>query len=408
MTATPSAEPDLSNPGLIIDPYGGYGRLREQAPVLRARGEDGGTVWLVTRQQDVRDVLGDHRFVTSLASVPGIAVDGRNRQLEQIGVPEALTAYLTGTIQDVDGAGHTRLRRLVSRAFTARRVARLRPRVEEITHRLLDRFAAPVDLIDALAYPLPITVICELIGVPEADRPAWRTWSTALVTMNPRTLAGTVREMAEHIRELGRRRRAEPADDLLSELVQARDEDGDPLTDTELVAMVHLLVIAGHETTAHLIANGTVALLTHPGQLALLRRDPDRWPAAINELMRWCGPILTRLRYAATDVEFGGVRIRAGEAVQVALVAANFDPREYAEPDRLDLTRRPRRAGEGHVGFGHGPHYCLGAALARQEAEVALRALFERFPGLALAEDEPAWVQTPGMRLMAELPVRLR
>ncbi|MGH3897856.1 MAG: cytochrome P450 family protein [Pseudonocardiaceae bacterium] len=410
MTANPSVEPNLMDPGLIIDPYGGYGRLREDAPVLRGRAADGSPVWYVTRQEDVRTVLGDRRFVNNAASVPGVEVDNaRDRELEMIGVPRALTGYFTNSILDADGADHTRLRKLVARAFTVRRVAELRPRVEAITEALLDGLAAHVDLIEAFAYPLPITVICELVGVPEADRPAWRKWSNALASMNPQTVPGTVRDMVDHVHDLVRRRRADPGDDLLSGLVHAQDEADDRLSDTELVTMVFTLVHAGHQTTAHLIGNGALALLTHPDQLDLLRADPTWWPAAVHELMRWCGPVhLAMLRYAAVDVEVGGVLIRAGNAVQAVLVSANFDPREYHDPDRLDVTRRPSGRGEGHVGFGHGVHYCLGAALARQEAKVALRALFDRFPGLALAVDEPAWVQIPGLRLMAELPVRLR
>ncbi len=410
MTTNPSVEPNLMDPDLITDPYGGYGRLREEAPVLRGRAMDGSPAWYVTRQEAVRTVLGDRRFVNNAASVPGVEVDSaRDRELEMIGVPHDLTGYFTDSILDADGADHTRLRKLVSRAFTVRRVAELRPRVEAITKALLDGLAAHVDLIEAFAYPLPITVICELVGVPEADCPAWRKWSNALASMNPQTVPAAVRDMVDHVHDLIRQRRADPADDLLSGLVRAQDEAGDRLSDTELVTMVFTLVHAGHQTTAHLIGNGAVALLTHPDQLALLRADPDRWPGAVHELMRWCGPVhLTGLRYAVADVEVGGVLIRAGDAVQAVLVSANFDPREYPDPDRLDVTRRPSGRGEGHVGFGYGVHYCLGAALARQQAEVALRALFDRFPGLALAVDEPAWVRIPGLRLMAELPVRLR
>lgn len=410
MTANPSVEPNLMDPDLITDPYGGYGRLREEAPVVRGRAMDGSPAWYVTRQDAVRTVLGDRRFVNNAASVPGVEVGrARDRELEMIGVPRDLTGYLTHSILDADGADHTRLRKLVSRAFTVRRVAELRPRVEAITEALLDGLEARVDLIEAFAYPLPITVICELVGVPEADRPAWRKWSNALASMNPQTLPAAVRDMVDHVHDLVRRRRADPADDLLSGLVRAQGEAGDRLSDTELVTMVFTLVHAGHQTTAHLIGNGTVALLTHPDQLDLLRVDPDRWPGAVHELMRWCGPVhLTGLRYAVADVDVGGVLIRAGDAVQAVLVSANFDPLEYPDPDRLDVTRLPSGRGEGHVGFGHGVHYCLGAALARQQAEVALRALFDRFPRLALAVDEPAWVRIPGLRLMAELPVRLR
>jgi cytochrome P450 len=409
MTATP----DIMDPGLIADPVGGYGRLREQAPVVRGRAPDGTPAWFVTRQADVRTVLSDPRFVNSARSVPGVEVDSvRDKLIEQVGIPADLVHYFAGSILDTDGEDHSRLRKLVSRAFTVRRVSALRPRVEEITAGLLDRMSGlpePVDLVAEYAYPLPITVICELVGVAEEDRPAWHRWSTALTRMEPGVIAPAAREMVDHVQEQIRRRRAEPADDLLSALVQVQEEDGDRLGVDELVTMVFTLVIAGHETTAHLVGNATLALLTHPDQLDLLRADPGRWPGAVHELMRWCGPVqIARMRYAAEDVELGGVTIRRGDVVQPVLVSANHDPREYPEPERLDVTRRPAGRGEGHVGFGHGFHYCLGAALARQEGEVALRALVERFPRLALAADEPEWVALPGMRRLARLPVRLR
>ncbi|WP_433275505.1 cytochrome P450 family protein [Pseudonocardia xinjiangensis] len=411
MTTTPSSvEPDLMDPALIADPYGGYGRLREQAPVLRGRTMDGGSAWYVTRQADVRVVLGDPRFVNNPASVPGVEVSNvREKMLEDmLGLPPELSRYVTTSILDTDGADHTRLRKLVSRAFTVRRVNDLRPRVEAITATLLDGLESPAELIEQFAYPLPITVICELVGVPEADRPAWREWGVGLVSMDPKIFPGVIREMVAHVQDLIARRRAEPADDLLTALIQAQEADGDQLSDDELVTMVLTLVIAGHETTAHLLGNGIVALLTHPDQLDLLRRDPSLWPVAVHELMRFCGPVhITRVRYATEDVDLGGVRIRAGEAVQAVLVSANFDPREYTDPERFDVTRRPVGRGEGHVGFGHGFHYCLGAALARQEGEVALRALFERFPDLALVNEEQEWAQLPGSRRLTRLPVRL-
>jgi cytochrome P450 len=410
MTTTPSSvEPDLMDPALIADPYGGYGRLREQGPVLRGRTMDGGDAWYVTRQEDVRTVLGDPRFVNNAASVRGAEVNNvREKVAETLGLTPELARYITTSILDADGADHTRLRKLVSRAFTVRRVADLRPRVEAITANLLDGLPSPVDLIEHFAYPLPITVICELVGVPEADRPSWREWGIGLVSMDPKIIPGVVRDMVAHVKDLIGRRRAAPADDLLTALIQAQEADGDQLSDDELVTMVFTLVMAGHETTAHLIGNGTVALLTHPDQLDLLRRDPSLWPGAVHELMRFCGPVhITRLRYAAEDVDLDGVRIRAGDAVQAVLVSANFDPREYTDPERLDVTRRPAGRGEGHVGFGHGFHYCLGAALARQEGEVALRALFARFPNLALVDGEQEWARLPGVRRLIRLPVRL-
>jgi cytochrome P450 len=417
MTATPSSTasggPGVMDPELIADPVGGYGRLREQAPVLRGRAPDGSPAWIVTRQAEVRTVLSDPRFVNSALSVPGVTVDSvRDRLVEMVGIPADIAHYFTDSILDSDGEDHTRLRKLVSRAFTVRRVGALRPRVEEITADLLDRMEQlpePVDLIAEFAYPLPITVICELVGVPEADRPSWHRWSTALVRMQPGVVAPAAREMIDHVHDLIALRRAEPADDLLTALVHVQEEDGDRLSVDELVTMVLTLVIAGHETTAHLISGATLALLTHPDQLDVLRADPSRWPGAVHELMRWCGPVqIARARYAAEDVELGGVTVRAGEVVQPVLVSANHDPREYPEPDRLDVTRRPAGRGEGHVGFGYGIHYCLGAALARQEGEVALRALVERFPGLALAAEEPEWVPVPGIRRLARLPLRLR
>lgn len=408
----PSAadEVDPAAPELLADPYTGYGRLREQAPVLRGQFLDGSPAWFVTRQADVRTVLADPRFVNNARAVTG-AVDPRAALMEKLGVPEDYVRYLAGSILDTDPPDHTRLRRLVSRAFTVRRIQALRPRVEAITEALLDdleRAGDPADLIETFAYPLPITVICELVGIDEADRPAWREWGRALVSMEPDRIGPAVPQVVDHIHALVERRRATPADDLLTGLIRAHDEDGDRLSDAEMVAMVLALVFAGHETTAHLIGNATAALLTHPDQLALLRADPGLWPGAVNELMRWCGPVLlTRMRYATDDVDLGGTVVHRGDAVQAVLVSANFDPRVYADPDRLDVTRLVEAHGDGHVGFGYGVHYCLGAALARQEGEVALHALFDRFPHLALAA-EPRWLPLPGSRRLGELLLHLR
>ncbi|MFC4943872.1 cytochrome P450 family protein [Pseudonocardia sp. GCM10023141] len=409
MTTTPSLEPDLMNPALIADPYGGFGQLREEGPVLRGRGMDGSPTWYVSRYDDVRAVLSDPRFVTSATAVPGGAKsDMRETMLEMLGIGPELGIYLTGSILNADGPDHHRLRKLVSRAFTVRRIGELRPRVEAIAASLLDAFTDPTDLVTALDYPLPITVICELVGVPEADRPKWREWGQELMAINPATASGVLRAMADNVQALIEERRARPSDDLLSALIRRHADEDDQLTDIELVTMVFTLVMAGHETTAHLIGNGARALLTHPDQLDLLRVDPSLWPGAVAELMRFCGPVLiTGMRYATEDLDVAGVRVEQGDAVQTVLVSANFDPREYDDPQQLDVTRRPSGRGDGHVGFGHGAHYCLGAALARQEGEVALRSLFERYPDLALATAEPEWVPVPGMRRLARLPVRL-
>ena len=410
MTTTPATGPNILDPALIADPRGGFNLVREEVPVVLGQSADGTAAWYVTRHDDVRAVLGDPRFVTSPVSVAGTdAVDNRDQMFEMLGIAREFVPSMTSSILDVDGIDHVRLRKLVSRAFTVRRVNALRPRVEEITSALLAGLHGSVDLISEFAYPLPITVICELVGIPEADRPLWREAGAASNSIAPGAMGTAVRQMVTYTHDLIDKRRTQPADDLLTDLIRAQDEDGDRLSDVEMVTMVLALVTAGHETTANLIGNGALALLTHPDQLETLRREPGLWPTAVNELMRWCGPVqIAQLRYATADVEVGGQAIAAGEAVQAVLVSANHDPREYDEPERLDVTRRPAGRGDGHVGFGHGIHYCLGAALAKQEGEVALRSLFDRFPAMALEATEQTWVAVPGMRQLASLPVTIR
>lgn len=401
---------NLLDPELMRDPFTAFNRLREQGPVVRGSFPGEPTpLWLVTRYDDVRTVLSDPRFVNNPASVPGMAVENmREKLIEARGIPSEYAEYLLDSVLDADGADHSRLRRLVSRAFTVRRVSELRPRVEEITEQLLDGLRGEVDLIEDFAYPLPITVICELVGIPEEERPQWREWGRSLVSMVPGAMAEPLRQMVAGVQELIARRREEPADDLLTGLIRAHDEDGDRLTDTEMVTMVLTLVLAGHETTAHLIGNGTAALLTHPDQLARLRAEPELMPLAVHELMRWCGPVHgTRFRYAAEDVELSGARIAQGEAVMAMLVSANYDPRRFDDPDRLDIARETDGRREVHVGFGYGLHYCLGAALARQEGEVALSALLRRFPELRLAvkPEELEREFMPASWRLARLPV---
>ena len=412
MTSTPTTEPvDLFSAELLADPYAGYSRLREQAPVLTASMMGGPPLWLVTRYDDVRTVLTDPRFANDASRAGG--PDIREAMMRRLGLDGEEADYLSQSILNFDGADHTRLRKLVSRAFTVRRVADLRPRVEQITAELLDGLAAagrdgtPVDLVEAFSYPLPITVICELVGIDVHERPQWHRWGHALMTLDSDGSADALREMIAHVKEKIAQRRAEPTDDLLTGLVQAQEADGDRLSDKEMVTMVIALVIAGHETTAHLISNSVLALLSNPEQLATVTADPARWPQAVHELMRLRGPVqLVSMRYAVEDVDLAGTTIPAGAPVQAVLVAANTDPREFDDPDRLELARRTER-GEGHVGFGQGPHYCLGAALARQEAEVALHALFARFPDLRLAvpAEELRFAERPGFRRLDALPL---
>ncbi|MEU7150359.1 cytochrome P450 [Streptomyces sp. NPDC045456] len=413
-------EPNLMEPELLDDPYTGYGALREQAPLVRARFLDDSPIWLVTRFDVVREVMRDPRFVNNPTLVPGIGVgqDPRARLMELFGIPERLTPYLADTILTSDPPDHTRLRRLVSRAFTARRIQDLRPRVERITDELLEQLPGHaedgvVDLVEHFAYPLPITVICELVGIDEEDRTLWRRFGTDLASLNPKRIGATMPEMIAHIHEVIDERRGALRDDLLSGLIRAHDDDGGRLSDVEMVTMVLTLVLAGHETTAHLISNGTLALLTHPDQRRLLDEDPALLPRAVHELMRWCGPIqATQLRYATEDTEVAGVQVRQGDALMFSLVAANHDPRHYTGPERLDLTRQPAGRAEDHVGFGHGMHYCLGASLARQEAEVAFGKLLTRYPDLALALtperlEEQERLRQPGAWRLRRLPLRL-
>ncbi|GLZ11538.1 cytochrome P450 [Actinomadura sp. NBRC 104425] len=412
---------DLMDPELLRDPFHGYSRLRERSPMAQVvYGDRGSSLWIVTRYEDVRLVLSDRRFVNNPGNVPGMRIqDQRTEIFRKMGIDDEYAPYLLRSVLDADGDEHLRLRRLVSRAFTARRVAALLPRVREITGELLERLPeavsprdGTVDLLEHFAYPLPITVICELVGIPEEDRGRWLGWSRALMRSHEtRHFTAAIRGIVDHVGELVARRREEPADDLLTALIGVHDEDGAVLSEFELITMVLTIVLAGHETTAHLIGNGTVALLTHPDQLELLRSDPAALlPRAVHELMRWCGPVQgARFRYAAEDVEIGGRKLRKGSPVMASLVSANFDPRRFDDPHRLDITRQPDGRRETHLGFGHGLHYCLGAALARQEAEVAFGALFDRYPDLCLAvpPEDLERIPMPGAWRLSALPVRL-
>ncbi|MET9297205.1 cytochrome P450 [Streptomyces sp. NPDC003077] len=409
-------EPNIMDPRFVEDPFRGFGEIREQGPLVRGRFVDDSPVWFVTRFDDVRQVLRDPRFVNNPTTIFGPdAEDPVTRTLEMLGIAPEYRVYMRSSILNQDAPDHTRLRRLVSRAFTARKIMDLRPRVERIADDLLSRLPGHaedgvVDLIAHFAYPLPITVICELVGIDEADRPQWRQWGTDLVSMEPERLGTTFPAMIDHLHTLIGERRTTLTDDLLSDLIKVHDDDGARLSDVELVTLVLTLVLAGHETTAHLIANGTAALLTHPDQLRLLKEDPGLMPRAVHELMRWCGPVqATQVRYASEDVELAGTRIKKGEAVEAVLVSANYDPRHYTDPDRLDLTRHPEGQAENHVGFGHGMHYCLGASLARQEGEVAIGKLLARYPGvsLAVAPDELERVPLFGTWRLNRLPLRL-
>ncbi|GAA0728327.1 cytochrome P450 [Dactylosporangium roseum] len=404
---------------VLRDPFTVYSRIRERDPVIRAAMPGVEPFWMVTRYADVKMLLADSRFVLHGANVPGMA-DTANR-IDQVqlavGISPEYVEYSQASMLSLDGADHRRLRSLVSQAFTPARVAKLRPRVEEITARLLDRLPGlardgVVDLSRHLATPVPIAVIAELVGVPEQERDRFRVaaweWLAGAAPSGGTRQPGRRETAFDYIRDLIERRRAQPEDDLASALIRVHDEDGDRLNDTELVWTILTLVVAGYETTVHLIANGIVALLTHRDQLDLLRADYALMPGAVEEVMRWCGPVLcTHFRYATEDLEIAGQLVRKGEAVMPVAAGANFDPRVFDDPERLDVTREVPH-NNGQVGFGYGLHFCLGAHLARLEAAVVFEALLRRYPDLALAV-EPRKLQhgLDHMWKYLAVPVRL-
>jgi cytochrome P450 len=377
------------------DPYPVYAELRARGPVHRVHTPDAGDLWLVVGHDEARAALADPRLAKDPRVVNGNSYD------EQFFGPHMLLA---------DPPRHTRLRKLVAREFTARRVEALRPRVQEITDQLVDAMVSRpdrrADLIEALAFPLPITVICELLGVPDLDRASFRAWSSeAVAPTSAEAELAAFTQMSAYLDELIEDKRCSPGEDLMSALIRTTGEDGDRLSTAELRGMAFLLLIAGHETTVNLISNGVRALLSHPGQLAALRADFSLLGGAVEEMLRYDGPVeVSTFRFTTVPVTIGGTLIPARERVLVALASADRDPGRFADPDRFDIRRDTR----GHVAFGHGPHHCLGAPLARMEGRIAVRALLERCPDLALdaAPEKLDWLPGMLMRGVRSLPVR--
>lgn len=396
---------ELYSPEFRVDPYRVFAQMREHDPVLCQPGVDGESmIWFLTRHDDVAAVLlDDERFVRD----PRLALT--EDELAGQELPAALQA-IDNHMLNRDGQDHRRLRRLVTKAFTPKVVEQLRPRIQAIADELLDAVETrgSMDLSAEFAFPLPITVIAELLGVPTADQRRFETWSNAIITpaLEPEALErffGQMGEFVAYLTDLFAARRADPQDDLVSALLAARDES-DALTEEEVFGTVVLLIVAGHETTVGLIGNAVVNLLSHQDQLELIRADPSLIPAAIEEVLRYEGPVERTLnRWAATDVELRGRTIRRGEVVIAILGSADRDPERYPDPDRLDVTREDKR----HLAFGRGSHFCLGAPLARLEAEIALETLFRRLPTLrlAVAPDELEWRATPTFRRLETLPV---
>lgn len=393
----PTPEVALEGDAYYQDPAGFFARLREDRPVTPVRMPGYGRAWVVTRYEDVRAVLNDPRMARDVRRWPG---GGRTRPSEATGINDHMLHF--------DPPDHTRLRRLVQKPFASRRPA-LRPRAEQIAAGLLDELAGGdgvIDLLARYARPLPIAVICGLLGVPVADREWIR--DTVYAYDDHAEHDRVERELAAYFTGLVAAKRADPGDDLTSALVLARDEEdaADGLSGGEVLGTVYLLVMAGFDTTVNLIASGTLALLAHPAELARLRAGPSLIPAAVEELLRYAGPVNhANDRFTTEDVPVGEVVIPAGQWVIPALTAADRDPARYPDPDRLDLGRDT----SGHLAFGHGIHHCLGAPLARMEAEVALGALLARYPGLSLAVSpaELRWRPVSLMNGLESLPVRL-
>ncbi|MFG1917565.1 cytochrome P450 [Micromonospora sp. NPDC048898] len=388
----------------LAQPHEFYRVLREQRPVVRIVVPSGIRAWLVTRHQDARAVLADPRLAKNSASLV--------RLMERHTDPDKFHNVVKSAAHHMlnsDPPDHTRLRRLVSRAFTPRGIAHYRPRIEQIADELLDAVQAEaagnggeIDLLDSFASPLPIAVITELLGVPLEQRDAFREWSNGILSGRP-SPTRRFEDLAAYLGALINDKRRHPGPDVLSMFVAT---DGtDALSDQEALDMVLLLLIAGHETTVNLIGNGVLALLRHPEQMAVLRADPTRTPQAVEELLRYDGPFnMATLRYTTEPIVLSGTTIPADEFVLVALTSANRDADQYPDPDRLDI----RREG-GNLAFGHGIHYCLGAPLARLEGEIALNTLLARFPRLTLAREpeELGWRSGTLVRGLLTLPLRI-
>ncbi|MFI0739831.1 cytochrome P450 [Streptomyces sp. NPDC021100] len=411
--AAPPALPEGPTPPLFTwefasDPYPAYAWLREHAPVHRTALPSGVEAWLVTRYADARQALADQRLSKNPVH-HSEAAHGKGK----VGIPGERSANLMTHLLNIDPPDHTRLRRLVSKAFTPRRVAEFAPRVQELTDRLIDGFAerGEADLIHEFAFPLPIYAICDMLGVPPEDQDDFRDWAGMMIRHGggPRGgVARSVKRMRTYLAELIHRKREDLGDDLISGLIRASDH-GEHLTENEAAAMAFILLFAGFETTVNLIGNGTYALLRNPGERERLQRalaagDESLLETGVEELLRYDGPVeLATWRFATRDLTIGGQRIAEGDPVLVVLAAADRDPERFAEPDTLDLARSDNQ----HLGYGHGIHYCLGAPLARLEGRTALATLLRRLPDLRLSAD-PADLRWRGgliMRGLRTLPV---
>jgi cytochrome P450 len=381
-----------------LEPGPGYAELRRSEPVCRVQLAYGPPAWLVTGYDLTKAVLGDARFSRAAA------VGRDNPRESAVDVSQVAESVLS-----MDPPEHTRIRKLVGKAFTPRRVEGLRPRAAEVALSLLGGMMAagpPADLVDSFSFALPAIMICELLGIPDGDRQMFRAWADTVVsttTATPVQEQGAYLHLVSYIADLVAQRRAHPGDDLLTGLVRARDNE-DRLSESELLVLAVALLVAGYETTAHQITNMTYTLLTHPPHLQQLRDQPELLPAAIEEMLRFnvFGSAINP-RIATTDVELGEVLVRAGEPVLCSRSSANRDENVFSRADELDFSRDPNP----HVAFGYGPHFCLGANLARMELQVALGTILFGLPGVRIAvpEDSLIWHNGTIMRGLAAFPI---
>ncbi|HEU5382741.1 MAG TPA: cytochrome P450 [Ktedonobacteraceae bacterium] len=395
---------DLVSPDTKANPYPAFSLVRSSDPIHRLEMEDGQSTWLITRYEDALAILKDQRFI---------------KNFRRLMTPEQLmeaqgNAYsmMNAHMLSSDPPDHTRLRALVNLSFTPRLVEQWRERIQAITDELIDAIQAQeireVDLIDTFAFPLPIAVITEMLGVPSEDRAKFRAWSNSLLdgAGNPENFERMREQMFEFAAYLHNQielKRQQTTDDLIGRLIQA-EEGGDKLNEIELISMIFLLLVAGHETTVNLIGNSVLALLQHPLQMQQLKEDPSLIKTAIEEFLRFHSPVaMGTNRWVGEDLEFGGKQMRRGDAVLVSLAAANHDPEEFAQPDDLDITRKENR----HLAFGMGIHYCLGAPLARLEGQIAINTLLRRLPDLRLAVEPEQLIWRPSMLLfgLSKLPI---
>jgi cytochrome P450 len=384
------------------NPAAFFAQFRGQEPLVYITDFVGtGDAWVATNYDDVLAILKDPRFLRSIPKVGESFIQSNSTMRKAFAWRQDMLT--------TDPPDHTRLRGLVSKAFTPRMIEQLQPRIQQITNALLDvvQPLGQMDLINDFAYPLPITVISEMLGIPTADQPRFRVWTQALLDVSAKseqdtTTISAMEAFIDYIKALIVEKQKHPGDDVTISLVQA-EEQGDCLSETELISTIFLLIVAGHETTVNLIGNGTLALLEHPEQLYSLQQDLSSIPSAIEELLRYTPPVTITTRWAREDILLHGKIIRKGQQVVVSLIGANTDARQYTRPEDLDITRQINR----HVSFGKGIHYCLGAPLARLEGQIAFSTLLQRLPALRLASDpeQLVWNRAFGLRGLVSLPV---